>query len=99
MRRSWPRTAVSGIELALTEHPDTIVLDLMMPRVNGYDVLDALRDADGMEEVPVVVLKAVTLSRERERCLAAGADAVITKPFDPRDVVETLDDLLMVSRH
>ena len=89
----------SGIELALTEHPDAIVLDLMMPRVNGYDVLDALRDADGMEEVPVVVLTAVTLSRERERCLAAGADAVITKPFDPRDVVETLDDLLMVSRH
>ena len=89
----------SGIELALTEHPDAIVLDLMMPRVNGYDVLDALRDADGMEEVPVVVLTAVTLSRERERCLAAGADAVITKPFDPRDVVEALDDLLTVSRH
>jgi two-component system alkaline phosphatase synthesis response regulator PhoP len=87
----------SGIELALTEHPDAIVLDLMMPRVNGYDVLDALRDADGMDEVPVLVLTAVALSRERERCLSAGADAVMTKPFDPRDVVEALDDLLLAS--
>lgn len=84
----------SGIELALTEQPDAIVLDLMMPRVNGYDVLDALRDSAGMEEVPVLVLTAVALSRERERCLSAGADAVMTKPFDPRDVVEALDDLL-----
>jgi CheY-like chemotaxis protein len=88
----------TGIELALAEHPDAIVLDLMMPRVNGYDVLDALRDADGMQEVPVLVLTAVALSSERERCLSAGADAVMTKPFDPRDVVEALDDLLITSR-
>jgi len=89
----------TGIELALAEHPDAIVLDLMMPRVNGYDVLDALRDADGMQEVPVLVLTAVALSSERDRCLSAGADAVMTKPFDPRDVVEALDDLLVASRH
>jgi CheY-like chemotaxis protein len=88
----------SGIELALTEHPDAIVLDLMMPRVNGYDVLDALRGADEMDDVPVIVLTAVTLSRERERCLSEGAAAVITKPFDPADVVDALDDLLLARR-
>ena len=88
----------SGIELALTEHPDAIVLDLMMPRVNGYDVLDALRGAEGMDEVPVLVLTAVTLSRERDRCLSGGAAAVITKPFDPADVVDALDDLLLARR-
>jgi two-component system alkaline phosphatase synthesis response regulator PhoP len=87
----------SGIELALTEHPDAIVLDLMMPRVNGYDVLDALRD-EGMDGVPVLVLTAVTLSRERDRCLSGGADVVITKPFDPADVVDALDDLLLARR-
>jgi CheY-like chemotaxis protein len=88
----------SGIELALTEHPDAIVLDLMMPRVNGYDVLDALRGADQMDDVPVIVLTAVTLSRERDRCLSEGAAAVITKPFDPADVVDALDDLLLARR-
>ena len=88
----------SGIELALTEHPDAIVLDLMMPCVNGYDVLDALQDADGMADVPVLVLTAVALTREHDRCRSAGADAVMTKPFDPRDVVEALDDLLIASQ-
>jgi CheY-like chemotaxis protein len=88
----------SGIELALTEHPDAIVLDLMMPRVNGYDVLDALRGAEEMAGVPVIVLTAVTLSRERDRCLAEGADAVITKPFDPAEVIDALDGLLLAPR-
>jgi len=88
----------SGIELALTEHPDAIVLDLMMPRVNGYDVLDALRGAEEMAGVPVIVLTAVTLSRERDRCLSEGADTVITKPFDPAEVIDALDGLLLARR-
>ena len=58
----------SGIELALSEHPDAIVLDLDDAPRERCDVLDALRDADGMEEIRVLVLTAVTVSRERERC-------------------------------
>jgi CheY-like chemotaxis protein len=88
----------TGIEIALTDHPDAIVLDLMMPRVNGYDVLDALRGAEDMADVSVIVLTAVTLSRERDRCLSEGADAVITKPFDPADVIDALEDLLLARR-
>jgi CheY-like chemotaxis protein len=84
----------SGIDKVRADHPDAIVLDLMMPEVNGYDVLEVLRDDPVIEDVPIIVLTAVTLSRERERCLSGGADAVITKPFDPADVVDALDDLL-----
>jgi DNA-binding response OmpR family regulator len=84
----------SGIDKARAEHPDAIVLDLMMPAVNGYDVLEALRHDPVIEEVPILVLTAVTLSRERERCLSEGADEVMTKPFDPRDVANAVDDLL-----
>ena len=84
----------SGIDKARTEHPDAIVLDLMMPAVNGHDVLEMLRDDPVSEEVPILVLTAVTLSRERDRCLAEGADAVMTKPLDPRDVADVVEDLL-----
>lgn len=83
-----------GIALVRAEHPDAIVLDLMMPGLSGYDVLGVVRDATDMEQVPVLVLTAVTLSRELERCLSGGADAVMTKPFDPRDVADTVDSLL-----
>jgi DNA-binding response OmpR family regulator len=84
----------SGIEAARTEHPDLIVLDIMMPAVTGHDVLDVLRDDATVKDVPILVLTAVAVSRERERCLAEGADAVMTKPFDPRDVAEAVDALL-----
>ena len=84
----------TGIEIALAEHPDAIVLDLMMPVVTGFDVLEILRDDDDMKDVPILVLTAVSMRRERERCLSEGADAVMTKPFDPRDVAQAIDALL-----
>jgi len=84
----------AGIQIAHTEHPDAIVLDLMMPAVNGYDVLEVLRDEDDTREVPILVLTAVTTRREKERCLSEGADMVMTKPFDPQDVAKAVDALL-----
>jgi CheY-like chemotaxis protein len=85
---------ISGIEMAHSEHPDIIVLDLMMPDVTGYDVLEILRDDEETKELPIVVLTAVTMQRERDRCLAKGADAVMIKPFDPREVARAIGALL-----
>jgi len=84
----------AGIDMARSEHPDAIVLDLMMPAVNGYDVLGILRDDEATKQVPILVLTAVTMLRERERCLSEGADMFMTKPFDPRDVATAVDALL-----
>ena len=86
----------TGIEMARAQRPDAIVLDLMMPGVNGFDVLGAFQQSAELDEVPVLVLTAVTVSRARERCLSEGADVVMTKPFDPGDVAEAVDSLLSV---
>ena len=85
---------VSGIEMAHSEHPDIIVLDLMMPDVTGYEVLEILRDDEETKELPIVVLTAVTMQRERDRCMSKGADAVMIKPFDPREVARAVEALL-----
>ena len=67
----------------------------MMPGpMSGYDVLEEIRGSAEFDDVPVLVLTAVTLSRDRIRCLADGANAVMTKPFDPRDVADAVDELL-----
>ena len=84
----------TGIEMARSEHPDVIVLDLMMPDVTGYDVLEVLREDNDTKDLPIVVLTAVTMQRERDRCLSKGADAVLIKPFDPRDVAQAVVALL-----
>lgn len=83
-----------GIELARSESPDAIVLDLMMPVVSGHDVLVVLREDDAMRHVPILVLTAVAMSREREQSLSEGADMVMTKPFDPREVAQAVDALM-----
>ena len=91
------RDGRTGIGMAMAEHPDAIVLDLMMPGVNGFDLLGAFHQSAELDEVPVLVLTAVTLSRAHERCLSEGANAVMTKPFDPGDVADAVDSLLSVS--
>jgi CheY-like chemotaxis protein len=83
-----------GIELARSESPDAIVLDLMMPVVSGHEVLMVLRDDEATRHVPILVLTAVTMSRERDECLSEGADMVMTKPFDPREVAQAVDALM-----
>jgi CheY-like chemotaxis protein len=84
----------SGIDTARDEHPDAIVLDLMMPEVNGIDVIETLRHEDATRDVPILVLTAVTMAREHGACMEAGADLVLTKPFDPQDVADAVEDLL-----
>jgi CheY-like chemotaxis protein len=84
----------TGIEMARSEHPDLIVLDLMMPDLTGYDVLEILREDETTRELPIVILTAVTMQRERDLCLSKGADAVLIKPFDPRDVAQAVGALL-----
>ena len=88
----------TGIEMAEAERPDAIVLDLMMPGVNGYEVLGTFHHSAELDDVPVLVLTAVTLSKDRERCLSEGADAVMTKPFDPRDVADAIDALMVPAK-
>jgi CheY-like chemotaxis protein len=86
-----------GIEVALEHLPDAVVLDLMMPRVDGFEVLRALRADPGAGEMPVLVLTADTRVDGRRACFDLGADEVITKPFLPEVLTEGLSRMLATS--
>ena len=83
-----------GIADAVAEHPDAVVLDLMLPTVDGYDVLRTLRQDARTTQVPVVVLTARAQIEDRRRCLLLGADEFITKPFLPETLSEAVDRVL-----
>ena len=89
------RTARDGVEglAAVESHlPDLIILDVMMPVLDGWGVLDALK---GREDRPrVIVLSAKSGTRDKARAYEAGADGYVTKPFDPDEVIRQLDHLL-----
>ena len=84
----------AALEIARELHPDVIVLDLMLPGISGYDVLEALqRDAE-TTNIPVLVLTAKSLRADRERSHGLGASAFLTKPFLPNELCEMVDSLV-----
>lgn len=72
-----------GVRLAESGRPDAILLDMMMPVMDGPATLDALRANPATENIPIVFLTAKAQSAEVERLRAMGARGVLTKPFDP----------------
>ena len=72
-----------GMELARSERPDVIVLDLMMPSMDGFDVLEELTLGDDTREVPILILTARARALDKVRGWRAGAWGYLTKPFAP----------------
>jgi len=83
-----------GIETALEHLPDAVVLDLMMPQTDGFEVLRVLRSHPNAGEVPVLVLTADAHPDDHRRCFELGADDVITKPFLPEAITEGIASML-----
>ena len=73
----------AGIELARREQPDLILLDWMMPEMDGMEVLSKLRSDEKTKDIAVFMLTAKGTTRDVGRALYQGADEYITKPFDP----------------
>jgi PAS domain S-box-containing protein len=77
-----------GLELALAEDPDVILLDIVMPGMDGYEVCRQLKADDRLRPIPVVFLTALRTDREsRIRALEIGAEAFLSKPFDEQELV------------
>lgn len=83
-----------GIKLALTEHPELILLDINMPGMDGYEVLKRLRAETGLQSVPVVAITANAMPRDIERGKAAGFTEYLVKPLDIPQFDAVVDKLL-----
>lgn len=79
------KTGNDAIAIARAEHPDCIILDLMLPDVNGYQVCDAVRAFDPL--VPIIMLTARSQEADKIRGLEVGADDYVTKPFSVGELV------------
>lgn len=78
----------TAIEMLAERRPTVIVLDWMMPRVSGIEVLERLRTDDPDHAVRVLMLTAKSQQSDIDRAYAAGADDYIVKPFSSRDLIE-----------
>ena len=89
--------AVDGLEclaLTLVEHPNLIVMDMSLPRLDGFEATRRLKAAPGTRAIPVLALTAHAMEGDREKCLAAGCDDYATKPMNFPQVLQQIKALL-----
>lgn len=86
-----------GIKHALVDHPDCVILDLMLPDINGYQVCEEIRKSDSL--VPIIMLTARSQEADKIRGLGAGADDYVTKPFSVGELVARIRALFRRGAH
>ena len=89
---------LQGYTLASEERPDAIVLDVMLPKLNGFEVAKKLRADARTESIPLLILSAKGESESRIKGLELGADDYLPKPFSPRELVLRIQALLRRKR-
>lgn len=90
MREDGP----SGLDAVRTDSPDLLILDIGLPGMDGWQVLNHIRSDQATRSLPVVVLTAHAEEESRRRADEGGADAFVTKPFQPNEFRQTVLDLL-----
>jgi two-component system chemotaxis response regulator CheY len=86
-----------GLGVVRRQHPSVVILDVMMPFMDGGSVLDELQADEKTKDIPILILTAATVTSLRSRLLKSGAARVMTKPFDPAEVVAAVNELLVAS--
>lgn len=87
-------TGEEALELAQTEQPDLILLDMSLPGIDGWEVTAELKRDDRTKHIPIVALTAHALQAERQRTEKAGCDGFLAKPCAPPDLLAEISRLL-----
>lgn len=90
--------ALSGIEaleiLRTRERPDLILMDVMMPKMDGFDTIREVRKIKGLSDVPIIMLSAVSDPEKIEKASDLGAVDYVEKPFSPSDVIARISKVI-----
>ena len=87
-------TGEEGISIAREYHPDLIILDVMMSGMHGFSVCHIIKNDANLSQTKILMLSAKSFDADKRKALDAGADAYMTKPFDPNELVAKVEELL-----
>ncbi len=84
-----------GLKMARTENPDLLILDLMLPKLDGYRVCRMLKFDEKYKDIPIILFSARVQESDVKMGEEQGADAYVTKPFEPKALLAKIDELLV----
>ena len=83
-----------GIEIAQTERPDFILLDIQLPDIDGIEVLKVIRKSHVLAQIPVIAITSYAMSGDRERLLENGCNGYIEKPINPETILSVINQII-----
>jgi len=92
------RNGEEGVDLAVAERPDLILLDIQLPVMDGYEVARRLKAVEETRSIPIVAVTSYAMAGDREAVLAAGCEGYIEKPIDPDHFAEQVKKFLNAER-
>ena len=85
---------LSGVEMALNEKPDYVILDIQLPDIDGLEVLKRIRASEEGKDIPVIAMTSYAMAGDKERMINAGCNGYIEKPIDPERVINQIEKIL-----
>ena len=85
------RDGAAGVELAVRERPDLILMDIQLPVLDGYAATRKIREDDRLKGVPIIAVTSYAMVGDREKALKAGCTAYIEKPIQPESFIKELE--------
>jgi CheY-like chemotaxis protein len=87
-----------AVNIARTEQPDLILMDILMPKIDGYTACYMIKTDEATKDIPVIMLTAVAHKLNKQLSQAMDADGYMTKPFSFEDLIDTVNQFLPVSQ-
>ncbi len=91
---TWKENGKEALEAIKAEEPDLVILDVMMPVMDGYEVLRRLKEDENLKSIPVIMLTARAQERDVVKGIDLGAEDYITKPFHPAELLARVKRIL-----
>ncbi len=87
-------TGEEGVDKAIEERPDIILMDIQLPDVSGLEAVERIRMVDDMQEILIIAITSYAMSGDRERMLDVGFEGYFEKPIDPLTIVEDIEKIV-----
>lgn len=87
-------TGEEGIQLALTEKPDLILMDIQLPDIDGLEATRRIRKSEGNGNVPIIAVTSFAMAGDKKKALDAGCTGYIEKPINPETVIDDINKII-----
>ena len=83
-----------GVEKAATENPDMILMDVLLPGIDGLETTRQIRKIESMKDVPIIAITSYAMAGDRDKVMEAGCNGYFEKPIDPLTIIEKIEKIV-----